>query len=133
MADISADALIPSGEFAALEASTTQVISSGASGTLATLPATGGRRIRLTMLSVAPSGSESGITIVADGVTVVSSKTLTPSIQASNSFTIGYGVDSSARPFIGNIKQIEARTSIVISKASGSTTANIYYATEQGF
>ena len=86
MADISADSLLPGGEFKATLCSGTLSIASGASGTLATLAPTGGRsKIRLTMLSPpASGGSESGISVVADGVTVINSLTLSTTISATN-------------------------------------------------
>lgn len=133
MADISGDSILPSGEFKATLCSATQIIAAGSSGTLQTLTPTGGRKIRLTMLSVGPGASESGISVVADGVTVISSKTLTGTLLGLNAFTIGFGQDASGNPLTGNTSHIEAFTSIVISKASGSTASNIYYATEQGF
>jgi hypothetical protein len=133
MADIPLDALSGGGEFKALECSGTLTIASGTSGTLVTLTSTGGRKIRLTMLAAAPSSTEAGISVLADGVAVISSKTLNPSIFSAGAFTVGAGQDSSGRPFTGNIQHIEANSTITITKASGSTASTIFYATEQGF
>jgi len=132
MADISADSLLPGGEFKATLCSGTLSIASGASGTLATLTSTGGRKIRLTMLSVANGGSEAGISVVADGVTVISALKLDAGLHTAGNFTIGYGVSGGAA-MQGNINHIEAFNTITITKASGSTANTIYYSTEQGF
>ena len=131
MADISADSLLPGGEFKATSCSGTLSIASGTSGTLATLTSTGGRKIRLTMMFPA-SGAESGITVTADGVAVVSNKQLASSTNTAGNFAIG-SMQSGTTCFNGNINHIEALNSIVISKASGSTAGDILYATEQGF
>lgn len=131
MADISADSLLPGGEFKATSCSGALSIPSGTSGTLATLTSTGGRKIRLTLLNVA--GTESGISVLADGVAVVSSLSLSSNtVFTAGNFAVGQG-SSSATPYIGNIKHIEAFNTITITKASGSTASIIYYATEQGF
>jgi len=133
MADLTQDSLLSSGDFKATSCSGTLTIASGTSGTLATLTSTGGRKIRLTMLAVASAGSESGISVTSDGATVISSKTLQPNLLAADAFTVGAGQDSSGRPFTGNVQHIEAFNTITITKASGSTSSVIYYATEQGF
>jgi hypothetical protein len=131
MADISADSLIPSGDFKATLFSTTQSIASGSSGTLVTLTATGGRKIRLTMLFT-ELGAEPGITITADGVAVVSNKQLNQSTNSVDNFAVG-SLQGGTTCFSGNIRYIEANNSIVISKVSGSTGRVLLYATEQGF
>ena len=132
MADISADSLLPGGEFKATLCSGTLSIASGTSGTLATLTSTGGRKIRLTLLSV--NGTESGISVIADGVTVVNSLNLTNALSyTAGGFGVGQASSSTSQAFVGNIKHIEAFNTISITKAAGSTTNVIYYATEQGF
>jgi len=85
------------------------------------------------MLSVALTGSEAGISVTADGATVLGPLTLSTSLQSSGSFSIGYGQDSSGRPYNGNVQFIEANNAITITKSSGSTASAIYYALEQGF
>lgn len=130
MADISADSLLPGGEFKATLCSGVLSIASGGSGTLATLTSTGGRKIRLTLLSfLASTSGEAGISVVADGVTVVSG-TLSTTPQIG--FSVG-SVASATNSYIGPIRHIEAFNTITIVKASGSTANAIYYATEQGF
>ena len=133
MADISADSILPSGEFKATLCSGTLSIPSGTSGTLATLTSTGGRKIRLTMLSPTVAGAESGISVIADGVTVVSALTLSATLTGTGAFWIGPTVNASGAVQTGLIRHIEAFNTITITKASGSTTNAIYYATEQGF
>lgn len=133
MADISLESLLPSGDFKASLCTGTLTIPSGTSGTLLTVNSTSGRKIRLTMLSVSPTGSESGISVSADSAAVVSSLTLSNNMLAAGSFAIGSAQDSSGRPFSGNVQQVEAFGTIAITKASGSTTGVIYYALEQGF
>lgn len=130
MADISADSLLPGGEFKATSCSGVLSIPSGSSGTLATLTSTGGRKIRLTLLSLFGAGvSEVGISVIADGVAVISS-------ALSNSNQSGFSIGAAAQgttSYIGPIKHVEAFNTITIMKASGSTASVIYYATEQGF
>lgn len=133
MTDISADSLLPGGEFKATSCSGTLTIASGTSGTLATLTSTGGRKIRLTMLCAAAAGGEAGISVVADGVTVISALRLDPTLLTAGNFSIGSCVNSSGAPQRGNIDYVEAFNTITITKASGSTAGTIYYATEQGF
>lgn len=131
MADISADSLLPSGEFKATSCSGTLPIASGTSGTLATLTSTGGRKIRLTLMH--PSGgSEAGISVTADGVTVISGLTLSPNPLGVGLFNIGVS-NASGSYFPGVVSHIEAFNTITITKASGSTSVAILYATEQGF
>jgi len=131
MADISADSLLPGGEFKATLCSGTLSIASGTSGTLATLTPTGGRsKIRLTLLSV--NGTESGISVIADGVTVISGLTLSSNPLGAGLFSIGVS-NASGSYFPGVVSHIEAFNTITITKASGSTSAQILYATEQGF
>jgi hypothetical protein len=127
MADIPLDALVSGGEFKASTCSGVLQIASGTSGTLATLTSTGGRKIRLTLL--ATNGAEAGISVVADGVTVVSGLTLSSSFTVGN-FWVGIGFSTVTQPLI---RYIEANSTITITKASGSTTNAIFYATEQGF
>lgn len=85
------------------------------------------------MLSVQLTGSEAGVSVTADGVAVLGPLTLATNLQSSGSFSIGYGQDSSGRPYNGNVQFIEANNTITITKASGSTAGTIYYALEQGF
>ena len=126
MADIPLDALAGGGEFKASTCSGVQQIASGTSGTLATLTSSGGRKIRLTMLTV--NGAEAGISIVADGVTVVNSLNLSSTFSAGN-FWVGIGFATVTQPLI---RHIEAFNTITITKASGATANAIFYATEQG-
>lgn len=135
MADISADSLLPGGEFKATSCSGTLAIASGSSGTLATLTSTGGRKIRLTMLSApAVGGVETGISVVADGVTVINGLTLSSTLSGTGAFWIGPSMPSSGAVYQPPlIQHIEAFNTITITKASGSTSSVIYYATEQGF
>jgi N-acetylmuramic acid 6-phosphate (MurNAc-6-P) etherase len=132
MADIPLDALVSGGEFKATTCSGTLSIPSGTSGTLATLTSTGGRKIRLTLLLFA-GGTETGISVIADGVAVVNSLSLsTATALTAGNFSVGSAA-SGGTPYIGNIRHIEANSTITITKASGSTSGIIYYATEQGF
>lgn len=130
MADISADSLLTTGEFKATTCTGTLTIAGGASGTLLSVSSSGGRRIRLTMLNTI--GNESGITITADGVSVVNGLTLNPAPTSDGRFSIGFA-GSGSGIFIGNIRHIEAFNTITITKASGNTSAAIFYALEQGF
>lgn len=133
MADIAQSSLTNSGYFKATTCTGTLSIAAGSSGTLLTVSSTGGRKIRLTMLSVQLTGSEAGVSVTADGVAVLGPLTLATNLQSSGSFSIGYGQDSSGRPYNGNVQFIEANNTITITKASGSTAGTIYYALEQGF
>jgi hypothetical protein len=75
--------------------------------------------------------AESGISVVADGVAVVSNLQLSSS-QNTGYFSIG-ARQINTNSFVGVISHIEAFNTITITKASGATSGIIYYATEQGF
>lgn len=129
MADISADSLLPGGEFKATSCSGTLSIASGTSGTLATLTSTGGRKIRLTSLYLPAGVTEAGITVSCDGVAVISGLTLSNSKNTAGAFNIGTDINGASSA----IRHVEAFNTINITKASGSTANIIYYSTEQGF
>jgi hypothetical protein len=135
MADLTQDSLLSSGDFKATSCSGVLSIASGTSGTLATLSSTGGRKIRLTMLSApAGGGAEAGISVIADGVTVINGLTLSSTIAGTGAFWVGPSLPSSGVAYQPPlIQHIEAFNTIAITKASGSTASTIYYATEQGF
>lgn len=125
MTDISADSLISSGEFRPTNFPAGAVIASGVTGTLVTITAPAGGRVRLVSLFTT-TGAQSGISIISDGVTVATARTV--------------GVISSADPtqlVIGSaspvgVDYVEARTSIVISKNAGNTVAAINYVAVEG-
>lgn len=102
-------------------------VASGASGTLFTLTAPVGKRVRLAALITSPTGTESNISIVADGVTVVTNLTLSNgSNTAVGNFSIGYPYQSSGQG-AGDLPYIQANSTIVVSKTTGSTTTTIAY------
>jgi len=125
MADIPLDALQSGGDFRPTSFPAGATIASGVTGTLATITAPTGGRVRIVAL-FAISGTQSDISIVADGVTVASART----IGVSNTSTVSELVISNVSPV--SVHYIEARTSIVISKGAGNTTASISYVTIEG-
>jgi len=129
MADISADGLLPSGDFKPVFFSGALVQASGV--TSITIPAPpAGQRVRLLALATASGTSETGVSITADGFTVVSALTLRSAATiAAGDFTINQqalGATSGALPYI------EARSAIVISKGSATVNA-INYSYAYGF
>jgi hypothetical protein len=125
MADISADSLISSGEFRPTNLPAGATIASGVTGTLATIPAPANGRVRLVAL-FAGGADQTGISIVADGVTVASART----VGQTNSITPSHLVVGVAAPV--SVPYVEARTSIVISKNAGNTVASINYVAVEG-
>ena len=134
MADISADALIPSGEFRPVTFSGTIQIASGGSGTLDTIPAPpSGQRIRI--FGLASSGAtQSGITVNANGAAVVTALDLTAtSTSAVGGFCVASNVGVGGSSATNGIPYIDSRTAVTIVKVSGSTTAAINYSYAYGF
>jgi hypothetical protein len=74
----------------------------------------------------AGGSNQSGISIVADGVTVASART----VGLINSVVPSELVVGVAAPV--SVPYIEARTSIVISKNAGNTVASINYVAVEG-
>lgn len=126
MTAFSSAQLKPGGDYKPTFFSGRLTISSGATGTLLTLTAPAGKRIRLNGLATA-SGTQSGISIVADGTTVVSALTL--GLNAATGFTVQANSGDSAT---GGIPYIEALSTIVISKNAGNTTQNLSYSYSEG-
>jgi hypothetical protein len=124
MADISADGLLPSGDFRPTNLPAGAVISSGVTGTLVTIPAPTGGRVRLVCLFA--NTAQPGISIICDGVTVASNRTI--GLQSgTDATTLVIGASSAV-----GVAYVEARTSIVISKNAGNTTANLSYVAVEG-
>lgn len=132
MADISADELLPNGEFKATTCTGVLKVNSGASGTLFTANSSGGRKIRLTLLSVYDGTPQSGVTVTADGVAVVNSLLLSSNPLNVGGFSVGSG-GYGAGVVAGLIGHIEAQNTITVTKSGGATSADIIYALEQGF
>jgi hypothetical protein len=124
MADIPLDALQSGGDFRPTNFPVGAIIASGVTGTLVTIPAPANGRVRL--VSLFSAGAQSGISVVADGVTVANARTLN---SATTTDPTALVVGSSCA--VG-VPYVEARTSIVISKNAGNTTANISYVAVEG-
>jgi len=123
MADIPFDALQSGGEFKPVFFSGALVQASGV--TTLTIPAPpAGQRVRLLALASASGTTETGISITADGFTVVNALTLKSAASVvAGDFTINQqasGATSGALPYI------ESRGAIVISKGSATTNAINY-------
>jgi ABC-type nitrate/sulfonate/bicarbonate transport system substrate-binding protein len=108
-------------------------IATASSGTLVTITAPAGKRVRLTGLITNPTATESGITVIADGNPVVSGLTLTNGfVAAVGSFTVGNNFNNSPGQGSGNIDYIQGNNTIVIQKDAGSTATAIAYSYAYG-
>lgn len=131
MTDISADSLLPSGVFIPSGYSIGS-IASGVTGTIFTTPAPPtGKKVRLTGLS--SSAAQSGISVVVDGVTVISTLVLQPRAGTSG-FVIGNMATAGGEGGIGAagdgvnvIQYLQGYSTISIVKNAGNTAATIYY------
>lgn len=124
MSDISADNLIPSGDFRPTSLPAGAIISSGVTGTLVTIPAPANGRVRL--VSLFSNGIQAGISIVADGVTLASARQLNAPTTTDPQYLIIGSACAVGVPYV------EARTSIVISKNAGNTAVGISYVAVEG-
>lgn len=126
MADISADSLLPSGSFKPSFFSGALTIASGATGTVITLTAPAGKRVRLTSLS----GNDSTFTVNADGSAVITSIAL--SVAGQSGFAVGKHTSASVSPQAGLIDYIEAFNTITVVKSAGNTANAINYSYAYG-
>lgn len=130
MADISADSLIPSRDFKPTSFSGALVQASGVTSFTIPAPPTG-QRVRLLALAATSGTTETGISITADGFTVVNNLSLRSAAStAAGDFTINQQASGTTS---GALQYIEARGAIVISKGSGSTANAINYSYAYGF
>lgn len=131
MADISADSLLPSGEFVPTFFSGVLQVAAGVTGTVITIPApTGGKRIRLTCLI----GNDSTFTVNANGAAVVTALALTTlNGSATGSFAVGSGSGGGSAQGASVIQYIESRTAITVVKSAGNTANIIYYSWAEGY
>lgn len=113
----------------------TQNIASGSSGTLLTLTAPAGKKVRLTSLGLLAGFAESGITIATDTGDVVTALTLQGSPSTTTgTFAVGQMSTTSGggSAVFNPIEYIDSISTIVVSKDSGSTTQPIYYSYAYG-
>jgi hypothetical protein len=120
MADISADTILPSGVFVPT-AYNIGSIASGVTGTLLTITAPAGKKVRLNGLSA--SGTQAGISVVVDGATVVATTDL-QSTAGNSGFIVGLAPGTSG---VNVIQYLQGYSTISIVKNAGSTAATIYY------
>lgn len=134
MADISADGLLPSGDFTPTFFSGALQVASGASGTVLTIPAPpAGQKIRLYGLAV-NSGSEAGMTLNANGAAVVTALTLAlGSGSTVGNFCVGVNLAIGGAAATAAIPYLDSRTAITLVKGSGSTANAINYSYAYGF
>ena len=123
------------GEFVSLFADGA-VISSGASGTLATLTPPSGQRVRLTHLSTTSPTIQINITVRFDAIDLVTAKSVQgDSPQAPAEFSIGsYQPYTAGLPPSGNHKHITGKIDEVlyIILTTSTTAVDLYYAYEFG-
>jgi hypothetical protein len=105
-------------------------IASGSSGTLLTITAPAGKLARLTGL-VSETGAQSDISVIADGVTVVSSLALQAASgsTAIGGYVIGVGMSSTptgAGSGVGILDFVEGSV-ITVVKGGAPTAAKVYY------
>jgi ABC-type nitrate/sulfonate/bicarbonate transport system substrate-binding protein len=125
MADIAADSLISSGEFRPTFFSGVLDYSAGGTGTIITINAPAGKRIRLTLLANT-STSQANISVIADGATVVNNLTL----NSVSPTSVGHFIVGNFE--WGAIGYVEAYSQITVVKTSGSA-AQLRYAYSEGF
>lgn len=101
-------------------------IVSGVTGDILTITAPGGRKIRLIGLSTPSGTTQSGISILADGVIVVNALSVSAAEGGgAGTFTIGT-VANTALPYV------EALNTIIIRKNAGNTVTALTYAFCEG-
>lgn len=111
-------------------------IASGVTGTLLTITAPAGKKVRL--IGLAASGSQAGITVSKDGAAVVSTQALETGAKTTG-FVVGGMSNPNGAGGLGSpgdgvnaIPYIQGSQSITISKNAGNTTAVIYYSYQYG-
>lgn len=131
MADISADSILPSGEFRPTFFSGALQVAAGVTGTVITIPApTNGKRIRLTGLV----GNDSTFTVNANGAAVISGLTLSTLNNGTvGHFCVGVGSAGGVGQGVTGIPYIESRTAITVLKSAGNTANIIYYSWAEGY
>ena len=135
MADIPLDALTGGGEFKP-SSFTISSIAPGVTGTLLTITAPAGKKVRLNGLT--SSASQAGITVTVDGEVVVNALSLEPRAGTSG-FCVGNmatpggdGGVGSAGDGVNVIPYLWGYSTIVISKNAGNTASTIYYSFSEG-
>lgn len=112
-----------------------QNIASGSSGTLLTLTAPAGKKVRLTSLGCLAGFSETNITVTTDTGAVVTALTLQGSpTNAIGSFAVGQMsvTTGGGSPSFVPIDYIDSISTIIITKTVGSTANDIYYSYAYG-
>lgn len=114
-----------------------QQIAAASSGTLLTLTAPAGKKVRLLSLSCATGAAESNITVMAEGASVLTAQTLQGAPTTTvGAFSVGqyYGGNGGSTSSINNtsIPFLESISTIVVTKTTGSTATIIYYSYAYG-
>lgn len=113
------------------------IVPIGTTGTLLNLSASPGKRVRLDLLTVRES-TETGITIIKDGLTVLSGGSLRAVASSSNTFSVAqaaynpYVVTSLTQSVLTCMLTDIIGAEIQVVKDSGSTVNEISFAWSEG-
>lgn len=125
---ISLKSTVGAGEFNPTFFSGGLQIAAGASGTILTLTPPLGMRVRLVGLN---STGEAGISVTADGNPVVTNLSLNNGTGVGG-FAVGKATSSPSTGQAALLDFIDAKSSIAITKVSGSTSVPILYSYAYG-
>lgn len=126
------------GQYAPELFNTIEEIPIGSSGTILSISGTDGRRVRLETLSLTGNGNETGITIIKDGVALVSGKSIDSLPVNANEFSISQtGRNSFAETNVAtsafqSVISDVVGYSISVIKDTGSTTNTLKYSFSEG-
>lgn len=126
------------GQYAPELFNTIDEIPIGSSGTILSISGTDGRRVRLETLSLTGNGNETGITIIKDGVALVSGKTIDSLPVNANEFSISQtGRNSFAETNVStssfqSVISDVVGYSISVIKDTGSTINTLKYSFSEG-
>lgn len=135
MADVPFSEFKVGGDFAP-SSYTIGSIAPGVTGTLLTITAPAGKKVRL--IGLTASGTQSGITVAKDGAAVVNATNLETGAKTTG-FVVGNMSSPGGASGVGGtgdgvnvIPYIQGSQSITISKNAGNTVATIYYSYQYG-
>lgn len=135
MASVLLSSVIGGSAWKIQSASLVQTLSSGVTGDIITLTAPAGQLVKLYQLSCKTSGTQTGISVVSDDVTIVDQKELDDfaPLTASGTFVItrGFGSSSATNASAGILTEVIGKE-VVIKKNAGNTGIDIEYAYEYG-
>lgn len=106
-------------------------VASGATGTILSITAPAGKKVRLTALLV-DTGTEANIQVSTDTGIVIGPLVLQPTSDGAADGRFVVGPNSAATRPTAGIDYIESTSSIIVEKTSGATANTIRYAYAYG-